>query len=79
MIHHPKNTQGVLAMKPYLIIVEDPASDKLLNVAVIQAENEPQAEAKAQKLFPNLPEEDLCVYDVRELNHDNPDGWTYLD
>jgi hypothetical protein len=66
-------------MKPYLIIVEDPASDKLLNVAVIQAENEPQAEAKAQKLFPNLPEEDLCVYDVHELNHDNPDGWTYLD
>lgn len=66
-------------MKPYLIIVEDPASDKLLNIAVIQAENEPQAEAKAQKLFPNLPEEDLCVYDVHELNHDNPDGWTYLD
>jgi hypothetical protein len=66
-------------MKPYLIIVEDPVSDKLLNVAVIQAENEPQADAKAQHLFPGLPEEDLCVYDVHELSHDNPDGWTYLD
>lgn len=66
-------------MKPYLIIVEDPSSDKLLNVAVIHADNELQAEAQAQKLFPGLPEEDLCVYDVHEVNHDNPNGWTYLD
>ncbi len=66
-------------MKPYLVIVEDPSSDKLLNVGLIQAENEQQAETKAQQLFPNLPDEDLCVYDVHELNHDNPEGWTYLD
>lgn len=66
-------------MKPYLVIVEDLASDKLLNVAVIQAENESRAETKAQQLFPDRPEEDLCVYDLHELNHDNPDGWIYLD
>ncbi|MDS4021358.1 MAG: hypothetical protein RKR03_12735 [Candidatus Competibacter sp.] len=66
-------------MKPYLVVVEDPSSDKLLNVALIQAENEQGAETKAQQLFPNLPDQDLCVYDVHELNHDNPDGWTYLD
>lgn len=66
-------------MKPYLVIVEDPSSDKLLNVALVRAEHEQQAEAKAQQLFPNLPDEDLCVYDVQELGHDNPDGWTYLD
>jgi hypothetical protein len=66
-------------MKPYLIVVEDASSDKLLNVALIQAENEQRAEAKAQQLFPNLPDQDLCVYDVHELNRDYPDGWTYLD
>ena len=66
-------------MKPYLVIVEDPSSDKLLNIGIVRAENEQQAEAKAQQLFPNLPDEDLCVYDVHELNHDNPEGWTYLD
>lgn len=66
-------------MKPYLVVVEDPSSDKLLNIALIQAENEQEAETKAQQLFPNLPDQDLCVYDVHELNHDNPDGWTYLD
>ncbi|HRF61826.1 MAG TPA: hypothetical protein P5260_06150 [Candidatus Competibacter sp.] len=66
-------------MKPYLVIVEDPSSDKLLNVAIIQAEYEQEAETKAQQMFPNLPDEDLCVYDVHELNHDCPDGWTYLD
>ncbi|MDS4068759.1 MAG: hypothetical protein RKO24_03980 [Candidatus Competibacter sp.] len=66
-------------MKPYLVVVEDPSSDKLLNVALIQAETEQGAETKAQQLFPNLPDQDLCVYDVHELNHDNPDGWTYLD
>ena len=66
-------------MKPYLVIVEDPSSDKLLNVALIEAENEPQAEAKAQQLFPGLPDQDQCVYDVHELNRDYPDGWTYLD
>lgn len=66
-------------MKPYLVIVEDPGSDKLLNVALIRAEHEQQAETIAQRLFPNLPEEDLCVYDVHELNHDYPDGWTYLE
>lgn len=66
-------------MKPYLVIVEDPSSDRLLNVGLVRAENEQQAETKAQQLFPNLPDEDLCVYDVHELNHDNPEGWTYLD
>jgi hypothetical protein len=66
-------------MKPYLVIVEDPSSDKLLNVGLIQAESEQQAETKAQQLFPNRPDEDWCVYDVHELNHDNPEGWTYLD
>ena len=66
-------------MKPYLVIVEDPSSDKLLNGAPVRAEHEQQAEAKAQQLFPHLPDEDLCVYDVQELGHDNPDGWTYLD
>lgn len=66
-------------MKPYLVIVEDPGSDTLLNVALIQAENEHQAESKAQQLFPNRLNEDLCVYDIHELNHDCPDGWTYLD
>ena len=66
-------------MKPYLVLVEDPSSDKLLNVALVRAEHEQQAEAKAQQLFPHLPDEDLCVYDVQELGHDNPDGWTYLD
>mgnify|MGYP000928125848 FL=1 len=66
-------------MKPYLVIVEDPGSDKLLNVALVRAEHEQQAETIAQRLFPNLPEEDLCVYDVHELNHDYPDGWTYLE
>ena len=66
-------------MKPYLIIVEDPSSDKVLNVAIVRAENEPQAEAQAQQLFPGLPEEDLCLYDVHELSHDNPTGWIYLD
>lgn len=66
-------------MKPYLVVVEDPSSDKLLNIALIQAENEQEAETKAQQLFPNLPDQDLCVYDVHELNHDYPDGWTYLD
>ena len=66
-------------MKPYLVIVEDPSSDKLLNVAIIQAEYEQEAETKAQQMFPNLPDEDLCVYDVHGLNHDCPDGWTYLD
>jgi hypothetical protein len=60
-------------MKPYLVIVEDPSSDKLLNVAIIQAETQ------AQALFPQLPNQDLCVYDVHELNHDHPDGWTYQD
>jgi len=66
-------------MKPYLVIVEDPSSDKLLNVALIQAANEQQAEGKAQQLFPGLPEQDLCVYDIHELNRDYPDGWTYTD
>lgn len=66
-------------MKPYLVIVEDPSSDRPLNVGLVRAENEQQAETKAHLLFPNLPDEDLCVYDVHELNHDNPEGWTYLD
>lgn len=66
-------------MKPYLVIAEDPGSDKLFNVALVQAENEPQAETKAQQLFPDLPNEDLCVYDVHELGRDYPDGWTHLD
>ncbi|MDG4553751.1 MAG: hypothetical protein P9E24_05830 [Candidatus Competibacter sp.] len=66
-------------MKPYLIVVEDPVSDKLIDVAVIEAEDEQQAETKAQQLFPHLPDQDLCVYDVHELNHDYPDGWTYRD
>jgi len=34
-------------MKPYLIVAEDPSSDKLLNVALIQAQNDQGAEAKA--------------------------------
>ncbi|MCB1777201.1 MAG: hypothetical protein KDI50_07180 [Candidatus Competibacteraceae bacterium] len=66
-------------MKPYLIIVEDPSSDKLLNVAVIQADSESKAEAQAQQLFPNLPKQDSCVYDIHELNHDYPGGWVYQD
>ncbi len=66
-------------MKPYLIVVEDPSSDKLIDVAVIEAESEQQAETEAQRLFPHLPNQDLCVYDVHELNHDYPDGWTYQD
>ncbi|MBK8182090.1 MAG: hypothetical protein IPK63_03895 [Candidatus Competibacteraceae bacterium] len=66
-------------MEPYLVIVEDPSSDKLLNVAVIRAEHEQQADTKAQQPFSNLPGEDLCVYDLHELNHDFPDGWVYLD
>ncbi|TVR61207.1 MAG: hypothetical protein EA420_12475 [Candidatus Competibacteraceae bacterium] len=66
-------------MKPYLVIAEDPGSDKLFNVALVQAENEPQAETKAQQLFPDLPSEDLCLYDVHELGRDYPDGWTHLD
>ncbi|MFO1371909.1 MAG: hypothetical protein U1F42_05790 [Candidatus Competibacteraceae bacterium] len=66
-------------MKPYLIIVEDPSSDKLRNVALVQADNEQQAETKAQQIFPGLPDQDLCVYDVHELTHDNPNGWTYMD
>ncbi|MGB5063805.1 MAG: hypothetical protein WBQ37_08600 [Candidatus Competibacter sp.] len=66
-------------MKPYLIVVEDPNSDRLIDVAVIEAEDEQQAETQAQQLFPHLPDQDLCVYDVHELNHDNPDGWTYQD
>jgi len=66
-------------MKPYLVVVEDPSSDKLLNVAIIQAETEQQAETQAQALFPQLPDQDLCVYDVHELNRGYPDGWTYQD
>lgn len=66
-------------MKPYLIIAEDPSSDKLFNVALVQAEHEPQAEAKAQELFAHLPSQDLCIYDVHELSRDFPDGWTHLD
>ncbi|MDS4026216.1 MAG: hypothetical protein RKO25_04380 [Candidatus Contendobacter sp.] len=66
-------------MKPYLIVVEDPGSDKLLNVALVLAETEQQAEAKAQELFPGLPDQDFCVYDVHEANRDFPDGWIYQD
>ena len=66
-------------MKPYLIVVEDPGSDKLLNVALVQAESEQQAEVHARRLFPGLPEQDFCVYDIHEVNRDFPDGWTYLD
>jgi hypothetical protein len=66
-------------MKPYLIIVEDPASSRVLDVAVVLAETEERAEAKAQELFPGLPEQDFCVYDVHEINRDFPDGWTYQD
>ncbi|MFZ1326823.1 MAG: hypothetical protein WAT67_12535 [Candidatus Contendobacter sp.] len=66
-------------MKPYLIVVEDPGSDKLLNVALTLAETEQQAEAKARDLFPGLPEQDFCVYDVHEVSHDFPNGWTYQD
>jgi hypothetical protein len=66
-------------MKPYLIVVEDPGTDKLLNVALVLVETETQAEAKAQELFPGLPEQDFCVYDVHEINRDFPDGWTFQD
>lgn len=66
-------------MKPYLIVVEDPGSDKLLNVALVLAKTEQQAEAKAQELFPGRPEQDFCAYDVHEVVHDFPDGWTYQD
>ncbi len=66
-------------MKPYLIIVEDPGSSKVLDVAVVLAETEERAEAKARELFPGLPEQDFCVYDVHEINRDFPDGWTYQD
>ncbi|MBK7541365.1 MAG: hypothetical protein IPP10_14195 [Candidatus Competibacteraceae bacterium] len=66
-------------MKPYLVIVEDPGSDKVLNVALIRAEHEQQADMEAKKLFPSFPDQDLCVYDVHELNHEYPDGWTYQD
>ncbi|MFZ4791266.1 MAG: hypothetical protein ACOYMW_10325 [Candidatus Competibacteraceae bacterium] len=66
-------------MKPYLVIVEDPSSDQLINVAIIQAETEQQAEIQAQVLFPPLPDQDSCVYDVHELTHHYPGGWTYQD
>lgn len=66
-------------MKPYLIVVEDPGSDKLLNVALVLAETEQRAEARAQELFPGLPDQDFCVYDVHGVNRDFPDGWTYQD
>ena len=66
-------------MKPYLIVVEDPSSDQLIDVALIEADSEQEAETQAQRLFPNLPDQDLCVYDIHELNHDHPDGWTYRD
>ena len=66
-------------MKPYLIIVEDPGSSKVLDVAVVLAETEERAEAKARELFPGLPEQDFCVYDVHEISRDFPDGWTYQD
>jgi len=66
-------------MKPYLIVVEDPSSDKLLNVALVMAETEQRAEDKAQALFPGLPEQDFCVYDVHGVSRDFPDGWTYQD
>ena len=66
-------------MKPYLIVVEDPGSDKVLNVALILATTEQQAEAKAQELFPGLPNQDFCVYDVHEVTREFPEGWTYQD
>lgn len=66
-------------MKPYLIVVEDPSSDKLLNAALVLAATEQQAELKARDLFPGLPNQDFCVYDVHEVNRDYPDGWTYQD
>lgn len=66
-------------MKPYLIVVEDPSSDQLRNVALVLAETEQQAEARAQALFPGLPEQDFCVYDVHEVSRDFPEGWTYQD
>ncbi|MBL8251250.1 MAG: hypothetical protein JNK31_06255 [Candidatus Competibacter sp.] len=66
-------------MKPYLVIVEEPSSDKVLDVALVRAEHEQQAETKAKALFPNFPDQDLCVYDIHELTHDYPDGWTYQD
>ena len=66
-------------MKPYLIVVEDPSSDKLLNAALVLAATEQQAELKARDLFPGLPDQDFCVYDVHEVNRDYPDGWTYQD
>ena len=66
-------------MKPYLIIVEEPASGALRNVAVIRAENEQQAESGARCLFPGLPEQDLCLYDIHELNRDYPDGWVFAE
>ena len=43
-------------MKPYLIVVEDPGSDKLLNVALTLAETEQQAGAMARVLVLGLPE-----------------------
>jgi len=48
-------------MKPYLIVVEEPSSDQLIDVALIEAESEQEAETQAQRLFPNLPDQDLCV------------------
>ena len=66
-------------MKPYLIIVEEPASGALRNVAVIRAENEQQAESGARRLFPGLPEQDLCLYDIHELNRDYPDSWVFAE
>ena len=56
-----ENQKGRALMEPYLVIVEDPSSDKLLNVAVIRAEHEQQADTKAQQSFSNMPGEDLCV------------------
>jgi len=46
-------------IKPYRVIVEDPGSDNLLNVALIEAETQQAAETIAQRLFPGLPHQDL--------------------
>jgi hypothetical protein len=30
-------------------------------------------------MFPGRPEQDFCAYDIHEVIHDFPDGWTYQD
>ena len=54
-------------IKPYRVIVEDPGSDNLLNVALIAAETEQAAETIAQRFSPDCPIR-ICV-STMSVNH----------